>query len=48
MQAFERVSDEEGFEAAGRALDMSPPAVTRLIAQLEFRVEPGHPFGDQR
>lgn len=38
MQVFERVSDEGGFAAAGRALDMSPPAVTRLIAQLEARL----------
>lgn len=35
MQVFERVADEGGFAAAGRALDMSPPAVTRSIAQLE-------------
>jgi len=35
MQVFERVADEGGFAAAGRALDMSPPVVTRLIAELE-------------
>lgn len=35
MQVFERVANEGGFAAAARALDMSPPAVTRLIAELE-------------
>jgi DNA-binding transcriptional LysR family regulator len=35
MQVFERVAGEGGFAAAGRALDMSPPVVTRLIAELE-------------
>lgn len=35
MQVFERVADEAGFSAAARALDMSPPVVTRLIAELE-------------
>src|SRR5690606_34099984 len=35
MQVFERVADQSGFAAAARALDMSPPAVTRLIAELE-------------
>lgn len=35
MQVFERVASEGGFAAAARALDMSPPAVTRSIAQLE-------------
>lgn len=35
MQVFERVADEGGFAAAGRVLDMSPPTVTRLIAELE-------------
>ncbi|WP_269495425.1 LysR family transcriptional regulator [Castellaniella sp. S9] len=35
MQVFERVADEGGFAAAARALDMSPPVVTRLIAELE-------------
>lgn len=38
MQVFERVADEGGFAAAGRTMDMSPPAVTRLIAQLETRL----------
>lgn len=35
MRVFERVADEAGFAAAARAMDMSPPAVTRLIAELE-------------
>jgi DNA-binding transcriptional LysR family regulator len=35
MRVFERVADEAGFAAAGRAMDMSPPVVTRLIAELE-------------
>ena len=35
MRVFERVVDEEGFAAAARALDMSPPVVTRLVADLE-------------
>lgn len=35
MQVFERVAAEEGFAAAARALDISPPVVTRLIAELE-------------
>jgi DNA-binding transcriptional LysR family regulator len=35
MRVFERVVDEGGFAAAARALDMSAPVVTRLIAELE-------------
>jgi len=35
MQVFERVANEGGFAAAGRSLDISPPVVTRLIAELE-------------
>lgn len=35
MRVFERVVDEGGFAAAARALDMSAPVVTRLIADLE-------------
>lgn len=35
MRVFERVANEAGFAAAGRAMDMSPPVVTRLIAELE-------------
>ena len=35
MRVFERVVNEEGFAAAARALDMSAPVVTRLVADLE-------------
>ena len=35
MRVFQQVADENGFAAAARALDMSPPVVTRLIAELE-------------
>ena len=35
MRVFERVVDEQGFAAAARALDMSAPVVTRLVADLE-------------
>lgn len=35
MRVFERVVAEGGFAAAARALDMSPPVVTRLVADLE-------------
>src|SRR3990167_6340043 len=35
MRVFQKVIDEGGFAAAGRALDMSPAAVTRLVADLE-------------
>jgi DNA-binding transcriptional LysR family regulator len=35
MRVFERVVDEGGFAAAARALDMSAPVVTRLVAELE-------------
>ena len=35
MRAFARVADEGGFAAAARALDWSPPVVTRLVAELE-------------
>jgi DNA-binding transcriptional LysR family regulator len=35
MRVFQRVVDEGGFAAASRALDMSPPVVTRLVADLE-------------
>lgn len=35
MRVFEQVVDEGGFAAAARALDMSPPMVTRLVADLE-------------
>jgi DNA-binding transcriptional LysR family regulator len=35
MRVFERVVDEGSFAAAARALDMSAPVVTRLVADLE-------------
>ena len=35
MRVFEKVVDEGGFAAAARALDMSAPVVTRLVADLE-------------
>ena len=35
MRVFASVADEGGFAAAARALDISPPVVTRLIAELE-------------
>lgn len=35
MKVFARVVDEGGFAAAARALDMSPPVVTRVVAELE-------------
>ncbi len=38
MRAFVAVVEDGGFAAAGRALGLSPPAVTRAIAALEDRV----------
>jgi DNA-binding transcriptional LysR family regulator len=35
MRVFQKVIDEGGFAAAARALDMSPPVATRLVADLE-------------
>lgn len=35
MRVFQNVVDEGGFAAAARALNMSPPVVTRLVADLE-------------
>ena len=35
MRVFTRVVDEGGFAAAARALDLSAPVVTRLVADLE-------------
>lgn len=35
MRVFERVVGEGSFAAAARVLDMSPPVVTRLVADLE-------------
>ncbi|MCL0148954.1 helix-turn-helix domain-containing protein, partial [Klebsiella pneumoniae] len=39
MRVFVRVIDEGGFARAARALDMAPPVVTRLVADLD-RGEP--------
>jgi DNA-binding transcriptional LysR family regulator len=38
MQAFVAVAEEEGFLPASRRLGVSPPVVTRAIAQLEDRL----------
>ena len=38
MQTFVAVAEEEGFAAAARRLQMSPPAVTRAVAALERRL----------
>lgn len=38
MTVFVAVAESEGFAAASRRLDMSPPAVTRAIAALEERL----------
>ncbi|WP_397452250.1 LysR family transcriptional regulator [Pseudomonas sp. NA-150] len=38
MQVFMAVADEEGFAAAARRLNLSPPSVTRAIAALEERI----------
>jgi DNA-binding transcriptional LysR family regulator len=38
MQTFVAVVDEQGFAGAARKLGISPPAVTRAIAELERRV----------
>lgn len=35
MRVFQKVIDEGGFAAAGRAMDLSPAVVTRLVADLE-------------
>lgn len=35
MRVFARVVDEGGFARAARALDLAPPVVTRLVAELE-------------
>ncbi|MFT4241700.1 MAG: LysR family transcriptional regulator [Acidovorax sp.] len=35
MKVFARVVEEGGFAAAARAMDMSPPVVTRMVADLE-------------
>lgn len=35
MRVFAKVVDEGGFAKAARALDMAPPVVTRMVAELE-------------
>ncbi len=35
MKVFARVVDEGGFAKAARALDMAPPVITRVVAELE-------------
>jgi DNA-binding transcriptional LysR family regulator len=35
MRVFARVIDEGGFAKAARALDLAPPVVTRIVADLE-------------
>jgi DNA-binding transcriptional LysR family regulator len=35
MRVFARVIDEDGFAKAARALDLAPPVVTRIVAELE-------------
>ena len=35
MRVFQQVADEGSFAGASRSLDMSPPVVTRLVADLE-------------
>jgi DNA-binding transcriptional LysR family regulator len=35
MRVFARVVDEGGFAKAARAMDMAPPVVTRVVAELE-------------
>ncbi len=35
MRVFARVVDDGGFAKAARSLDMAPPVVTRLVAELE-------------
>jgi DNA-binding transcriptional LysR family regulator len=35
MRVFVRVIDEGGFAKAARSLDMAPPVVTRMVAELE-------------
>lgn len=38
MQVFMAVAEEEGFAAAARRLNTSPPSVTRAIAAMEQRI----------
>ena len=39
MKVFARVIDEGGFAKAARALDLAPPAVTRIVAELEDHLD---------
>jgi len=38
MKVFVRVCEEGGFAKAARALDMAPPVITRVIAELEVHL----------
>lgn len=38
MQIFMAVAEEEGFAAAARRLNISPPSVTRAVAAMEERI----------
>lgn len=38
MQVFTAVAEEQGFAAAARRLNLSPPAVTRAVAALEAQL----------
>lgn len=38
LETFVAVADAGGFNAAARKLQMSPPSVTRLVADLEHRI----------
>ena len=38
MKALAKVVDEGGFAKAARALDMAPPVVTRMVAELEMHL----------
>ena len=39
MKVFARVVQEGGFAKAARALDMAPPVVSRLVAELETHLD---------
>ncbi len=38
MTVFVAVADEEGFAAAARRLNMSPPSITRAVSEMEARL----------
>ena len=38
LQVFVAVAEQQGFSAAARKLDISPPAVTRSVSALESRL----------